>query len=70
MDSEREKDAAPAAPAEPDTGGTNQGTPAESRADGSCNAKQPATIKQSKERSGFAQILDFAGKRKALTYLG
>ena len=70
MDSEREKDAAPAAPAEPDTGGTNQGTPAESRADGSCNAKQPATIKQSKERSGFAQILDFAGKRKALTYAG
>lgn len=57
MDSEGKQGVAPAASAGPDAAAV-----------GKAGTATPA--KKSKERSGLAQILDFAGSRKALTYLG
>lgn len=33
-------------------------------------SKKPGSAKEQKQRSGLARLLDFAGKRKAFTYLG
>ena len=33
-------------------------------------SKKPGSAKEPKQRSGLARLLDFAGKRKAFTYLG